>query len=36
MSEADKAGHDALPASAGCPEGGSHLSVSRAGCGSSL
>jgi len=36
MSEAGKARHDALPASAGCPEGGSHLSASRAGCGSSL
>jgi len=31
-----KAGNDALPASAGCPEGGSHLSASRAGCGSFL
>jgi len=36
MSEAGKAGHDALPASAGCPEDGSHLSASRVGCGSSL
>ena len=31
-----KAGHDALPASAGCPEGGSYLSATRVGCGRSL
>jgi len=31
-----KAGPDAHPASARCPEGGSHLSANRAGCGSSL
>jgi len=31
-----KAGHDALPASAGYPEGGSYLSATRVGCGSSL
>jgi len=31
-----KVGHDALPAFAGCPERGGHLSASRAGCGSFL
>jgi len=31
-----KEGRDARPASAGCPGGGSYLSASRVGCGSSL
>jgi len=31
-----KEGHDALPASAGCPDVGSYLSASRVGCGSAL